>query len=387
MGLSLSASQAHFAGIRNGFAMKGQNGEPLGGTQGFSVSWQGVLLIEHEGMYEFFAGAPTREGEKPDFEEAERCGWHIVLKREQKTWDVLSHDWPHTPAPAAHAMPFALRCGAYQISVAFTQPEAVFSQAGTCPQHTGFQVKYRGPDSKGHLVTIPIDHLYRDKQETTLAAGFDGEKSANIFLRQHFSSTLRDMRRTYQRAFKALLFAQRFGLSAKAVTEYEQSEIGYLLAHPDLFEGTAYYRQGQNSGIGTHHAYFDFNFLPVRDNYQAPLSVDDQRVQPSIKRQQALFDWWERIFDYAQMRKETRPACEHPLWLLFDEAAEKQPDNPAQLLRHVGIEFDHAELTTYYYQSYSVSSDDLEDERWAIRTWRAERWIREVLNHFVAKDI
>jgi len=248
-------------------------------------------------------------------------------------------------------------------------------------------VKYCGPDSEDHLVTIPLDRLYLDEQDAPLGAKIDRGGAAEEFMRLHFTSTLRDMRRTYQRAFKALLFAHRFGLSAKPITEYGQSEIGYMLAHPDLFEGTSYYRKGQNAGFGTHHAYFDFNFLPLLDNYHAPSPAEDQRVQPSPQRQQALFDWWERIFDYVQVRKETQYAREHPLWLLFEEAVEKEPDDPAQLLRHVGVDLDHADLTTHYYQGYSVTSTDLEDERWAIRVWRAEEWIRDLLSDFAAKDI
>lgn len=387
MSLTLSPAQARFAGIRNGFAIKGQNGEPLGGPQGFGVCWQGIMLVEREGMYEFYAGSPTPEGERPDYEAAEQCRWRVTLKRGQKTWFVLAHDWPDTQAPAAHAAPLALRSGAYQITVEFAQPEAVFTQAETCQQHTGFQVKYRGPDSEEHLITIPLDRLYRDKKDETLDDGVETGSEANKFLNLHFTSTLRDIRRTYQRAFKALLFAHRFDLSAKPVTEYGQSEIDYMLDHPDLFEGTSYYRKRQNAGFGTHHAYFDFNFLPLLDNYRAPSPAEDQRVQPSPQRQQALFDWWECIFDYVQLRKETQYAREHPLWLLFEEAAEKQPDDRVQLLRHVGIDLDHADLTTHYYQDYSVTSSDLEDERWAIRAWRAEEWIRDLLSDFAAKDI
>jgi Tc toxin complex TcA C-terminal TcB-binding domain len=393
LNLTLSSKQARFAGIRNGFAIKGQNGETLGGPQGFSVRWQGILLVEREGMYEFYAGSPTPEGERPDFEAAEQRRWRVTLKRGQKTWVVLAHHWPNTQAPAAHAAPLALRSGAYQITVEFEQPEAVFTQDETRPQHTGFQVKYCGPDSEDHLITIPLDRLYLDEQNAPLGASIDRGGAAEEFMGVHFTSTLRDMRRTYQRAFKALLFAHRFGLSAKPINEYGQSEIGYMLAHPDLFEGTSYYRQAQNTGFGTHHAYFDFNFLPLLDNYSAPSSTvdpgmpSDLRVQPSPQRQQALFDWWERIFDYVQVRKETQYAREHPLWLLFEEAAEKQPDDPAQLLRHVGVDLDHADLTTHYYPGYSISSTDLEDERWAIRAWHAEEWIRDLLSDFAAKDI
>ncbi|BCL79066.1 insecticidal toxin complex protein [Ktedonobacteria bacterium brp13] len=387
MDLTLTPAQTRFVGIRNGFAIRGQNGDPLGGPQGFEVRWRGILLVESEGMYEFYAGAPTPDGEKPDFEAAEQRRWRLTLKRGQKTWIVLSHHWHNTQAPSAHAAPLSLKSGAYQITVEFTQPEAEFTQIDTRQQHTGFQVKYCGPDSDNRLVAIPLDRLYRDEKDGTLGDEIDRGGTANMFLKLHFTSTLRDMRRTYQRAFKALLFAQRFGLSAKPISDYGQSEIGYMLAHPDLFQGTSYYRQEQNVGFGTHHAYFDFNFLPLLDNYHAPAPTEDQRVQPSIKRQQALFDWWERIFDYAQLRKETRHAHEHPLWLLFDEAAEEQPDNPAPLLHHMGIDLGHADLTTHYYQDYSVTSDDLEDERWAIRIWRAEKWIRDLLSDFVAKDI
>jgi hypothetical protein len=45
-----------------------------------------------------------------------------------------------------------------------------------------------------------------------------------------------------------------------------------------------------------------------------------------------------------------RPARERPAWLLFEEAAEVQPDNPAQLVRHVGINLDHASLVLRYHE-------------------------------------
>jgi len=39
--------------------------------------------------------------------------------------------------------------------------------------------------------------------------------TAAAFLRNTYESSLRDIRRTYQRAFKALMFVHRFGLSAR----------------------------------------------------------------------------------------------------------------------------------------------------------------------------
>ncbi len=387
LNLTLSPNQARFADVRNGFALKDQNGESLGGAQGFAVRWQGTLLIEHEGKYEFQAGAPTPDGEHPNFEAAEQHTWRVTLKRGQKSWMVLSHRWPNTQASAAHSAPLMLRRGAYQLTIEFTQPEPHFAPAEVHRQHTGFQLKYSGPDSEHQLVAIPYDHLYRDEKDTTLDDGLVIGDIATHFLKFHFTSTLRDMRRTYQRAFKAVLFAYRFGLSARLIEDYRQSEIGYILAHPDRFEGTSYYRQDGGAGFVSHHAYFDFNLLPLFDTYHAPAYGQDQRVQPLVKRQQALFDWWERIFDYVQVRKESRSAREHPLWLLFEEAAEKQPDYPAHLLRHMGIDLRHAALVTQYYDGFTVSSTDLEDERQAIRVWRAETWLRKLVSRFAVKDI
>ena len=36
---------------------------------------------------------------------------------------------------------------------------------------------------------------------------------------------------------------------------------------------------------------------------------------------------------------------------------------------------------------YHVTSDDLEDDRWTVRAWHADRWIRRLLRSFRAKDI
>ena len=43
--------------------------------------------------YTFFAGAPTPEGEKPDFESAENRQWRVTLARGKKTWVLLNHCW------------------------------------------------------------------------------------------------------------------------------------------------------------------------------------------------------------------------------------------------------------------------------------------------------
>jgi len=37
--------------------------------------------------------------------------------------------------------------------------------------------------------------------------------------------------------------------------------------------------------------------------------------------------------------------------------------------------------------SYDVTSNNLEDDRWAVRVWQAEKWVRHLLYHFYPKDI
>ena len=64
---ALTAQQLRFASVHNGFLMKDTTGASLGGAQGFTVTWSGALLIERDGTYEFWAGAPApaRTGRTP----------------------------------------------------------------------------------------------------------------------------------------------------------------------------------------------------------------------------------------------------------------------------------------------------------------------------------
>src|SRR5262249_39665431 len=153
-------------------------------------------------------------------------------------------------------------------------------------------------------------------------------------------------RRTYQRAFKALLFARRFRLHANVLHDWGQSELGFMLDHPDQFAGVSFYQTG--GAWQQHLASFDFNLLPLLDNYHPPAAAADDRVAPSAKRKQALFDIWERTFDYVALRHEASPAPERPVWLLFQEAAENQPDDPAQILRHIDVDLSHAAVVLKY---------------------------------------
>lgn len=136
-----------------------------------------------------------------------------------------------------------------------------------------------------------------------------------------------------------------------------------------------------------------FNFLPLRDDYLAPSAADDPRVNPLPQRISALFDWWERLFDFTQVRRETREHRERPIWMLFDEAMSKQSAQVGFLLRHLGINSRHWSLLLSYYVGptpgslYSVSATDLQDDRWMVRIWHGEEWIRRMLSCFCPADI
>jgi hypothetical protein len=385
MGLTLTASQMKYVTVRNGLAMDDTRGEWLGGAQGFEASWRGALLVDRAGDYHFRAGAPAEGDEEPSPHEAHHRSWRVVLQRGQKRWVLLRHGWHHEEnlEPAA----IRLERGAYDLSVEFIQhPPEYLHEDEVRRQHTGFEIKYRGPDTDGQLAPISPAHLFRTHKDGPLSvAGLSGSPAE--FLRNRYDSSLRDIRRTYQRAFKALLFAHRFALSARRHGG-EGSELGYMLANAGKFAGWSYYRNG--GVFTTHKADFDFDFLPVGDPYFVPAA--DDRANPSHKRIEALFDWWERVFDYSRVRREVNAQCHRRLWLLWVEAHDKQPVDPSSLLRHMCSDARHWSLDLHFFQDqaapvYAVTSADLEDDRWTVRAWHADRWLRHLWKHFTVKDI
>jgi receptor-binding and translocation channel-forming TcA subunit of Tc toxin/ABC toxin-like protein len=386
---ALTPQQLLYASVHNGFLMKDATGAWLGGAEGFSVTWSGALLVEQAGTYEFWAGAPTPEEERPDFEAAEHRRWRVVLRRGQRTWVILSHHWPGEDDHRSAPLP--LRRGAYDLRVEFVQPAPEFSDDEQVrPQRTGFQVKYRGPDTEGHRTEIPHQRLFVRYKDETLADGITGlTPGAAAYLDTLYVSSLRDIRRTYQRAFKALLFTHRFGLSGRR-QPHGTSELGYMLQQAARFAGSGYYRSG--AGFRRHAADFRFDFLPVRDHYHVPTPAQDARTAPSPQRIQAMLDWWERAFDYTRARAEVRRRCGRHLWHLFKEAEERQPPDPASLLRHMCADERHWRLDLRYFQDqhapvYSVTSADLQDDRWTLRAWHADRWLSTVRCCFAVRDI
>jgi hypothetical protein len=385
----LTPQQMRYVSVHNGLLMKDATGAWLGGAQGFSVTWSGALLIERDGTYEFWAGAPTPGEDSPDAETAGDRQWRVVLRRGQRTWVILSHHWNGTEEHPAASLP--LKRGAYELTAEFVQPVPEFrDEEDIRPERTGFQVKYRGPDSDGRRVEIPHRALFTIRKDQPLYSYIQEiSPGAMAYLEGLYYSSLRDIRRTYQRAFKALLFCHRLRLSARR-QPHGTSELGYLLSQPQLFAGSGYY---QSAGAFTRHAAdFDFDFLPLRDDYHPPTPATDSRSNPSPQRIQAMFDWWERLFDYTIVRDDVRRRDGRPVWHLFEEALDKQPADPGYLLRHLDADERHWQLDLRYFQGqnsqvYEVTSADLCDDRWTVRAWHADRWLRAAQYRFAAPDI
>lgn len=387
--LATSPGDQELAILPNEFAMYDVNGEPLRNVNPFGFFWKGTLLIENTGEYRFFVGAPRPNDGEPDFEQARHHQWQVVLRRDQTTWTILNHLWvPGDPlVPQAMSLPLELHRGAYHIEIHFEQGHTT---GRDYLFHTGFQVKYIGPDTDGYLMTVPLRKLFREFKHNTLREGLNLSPSAAAFLDHHYTSDIRDIRRTYQRAFKGILFVHRFGLSPKDLDHdhhHAKSELGYILHHESSFLGTSYYRLTVSGAttIHSHHAYFDFNFLPVSDPYHPPTPIEDSRVDPSMRRQAALFDWWERIFDYTYLRHWLEEASKGPVWKMFYDAALSQSPPPDQLVQHLLVDTRLASLILTYFNptgNFQITSSDFTDERWAIRAWHASIWLRDLEKHF-----
>lgn len=378
---SLPPEQGEWVTVRNGYALANPDGTILGGAQGFQVTWQGLLLIEQAGDYSF---------QVANFEAVNHQNWRVIIQRGQKTIELLSHNWPNGDAPPDCSTPVILRRGTYELTIELERPQPEFNgPEDLCPLTTGFALEYCGADTDNDFIVVPLDKLFIASKEGPLGEADTGSDllEAGQFLGNLYIVSIRDIRRTFIRAFSALLFTHRYELSAQPTSDTGESELGYMLRpeKQDNFAGQSYFRD--NGDWNTHLAFFNFNFLPVLDNYFPPDPSQDLRADPSVRRRQAFFDWWERMFDYVHMRQEARRAPEYPVWLLFHEAAELHEDNPAHLVRHMGVPLDRAALVLRYFEGYDVTSEDLEDDRWAVRVWWAEKYLRNLLEHFLPEDI
>ncbi len=389
LNFTLPPNQLKFAVLRNGLAIRESDGLPLAGAEGFTARWTGVLIVEKSGTYTFFAGAPTPDCEAPDFEKCSHNKWRVNLRRGQKTFRLLNYRWADEPAPDRASGPLHLKRGAYFIDIDFEESPPEFDEKQELARaRTGVTVKYQGPDTEDCIAELPVERLYRDVSLGELQSAQAVVPSAQAYLALQYTSSLRDIRRTYQRAFKALLFCHRLRLSAGLVARANVSEIEYMLSAPDLFAGVTYV---PGTPFTSHRAYLDFNFLPLGDAFNGdperkPPAALDQRATPSVERRQALFDWFERLYDYTVMRMAVQKRTERLVWLCFVEASNQQPADPAPLLMDLGVDIDHAPLILDFHGGV-VDWKKLSDDRWAIRVWHAASWVRRLLKAFVPLDL
>jgi hypothetical protein len=392
MTLTPTAAELDIVTFKNGLALHEGHGHKLGGAEPFKVCWSGVLLIDKAGHYRFSAGHPRPEGEEPTFERQSDNKWLVTLQRGQKTWTLLNNGCEGEHAPPNTSAPIRLQHGAYRINVHFNQISPQFRQLIDIKStETGFQLKYNDLDTEERPSTIPFSSLILEKKpgRAQELGRTVVNNTAKQYLQLQYISSLRDIRRTYQRTFKAVLYAHRFSLHADKEHCDEQSELGFMLDHAERFMGTSYYQPTAGSGFKSHHSYFDFNLLPVSDVYFPPNSLHDSRANPSMKRQAALFSGWERTFDYVQLRSELERLHKRPLWLLFQKVEQQNPTELQQVVRYLHIDTHLSTLVLTYSASplYNVVDTDLLDERWAIRIWQAGKWIQEVQRSFFSEKL
>ncbi|KAM7219247.1 hypothetical protein V8F06_005416 [Rhypophila decipiens] len=396
--LPLSAAQSELVSLRNGFAMEDDNGKILGGAEPFEATWTGSLLVDKTGRYSFQAGHPADCCEHPSHHDDKKCHrWIVTIQRGQKTWTVLNKHWESGSerAHAHHSQPMTLHRGAYAITIKFRQTEPQFNTKRDSVDahsfHTGFEIRYSGPDTNDHFCVLPYARLFQCEKNSLLGTGVEIGSTADQWLDNQYYSTFRDIKRTYQRAFKAILFARRFHLSAQQDRCEGQSELGYLLDHSHLFLGTSYYLD--NNTWKTHHAYLDMNFFPVNDSYGSADDGFDSRWNPSLKRKAALFDWWERMFDYSHLKTVTKLNRHRKLWEMFLEAERQKPDNAHQLIRYLDADMSLAKQTLTELdissdgteQLVEITGTQLQDERCAVRVSKAVCWLNQVEAAFYAK--
>ena len=369
--------------IRNGNALT--NGSPskiLGGAQGYTATYKGVLYLTETGQYTFRAGAPTGFGEIPDFEQAKHSQWQLTLKRGNKTWIVLDNDWEAPDTPGDCSMEMNLKRGAYDICFNFTQPEpSLQNTEDGCPQPTGWQIKWTMPfQSEWH--SIPIAHLYHKESFGDLSDNIQViQNTASDYLKSQYQPSISGIRRTAIRVFGAGLLMHGSQISAEPVSDSGTSEIDYLLSNRDRFSGISHYK---DAGIWkTHLAGFDLNLLPVLDNYCPPYAVADKRVEPSTQRIQALFQWFEQLWEFNNLKTEAAEKGLNNVWLLWHECAENHQDLAGHLQKYLGVGFDKTALVTNFYSGLTLSGNDLLNEEWTIRVWEALKCIEAWMCNFV----
>ena len=316
-------------------------------------------------------GCATRStdvGEIPDFDQARHSQWQLILKRGSKSWLVLDNDWdtPDTPGDCSPGM--KLKRGAYDICFRFKEPEpSLQNMEDGCPQPTGWQIKWTTPYQE-EWRTIPSSHLYNKEPFGDLSEDVQFLHTTAIdYLKAQYQPSIRGLRRTAIRAFASGLLLHGNEISAVPMTHSGLSELDYILDNPMLFSGFSHVKDA--GSWTTHLAGFDLNLLSVQDNYCPPNETEDQRAAPSVPRQQALFQWFEQLWEFNKLKQEAAQKDLHVVWRLWEECAKDTAGMAGHLQNHLGIGFGKTHLVTQFYSGLNLTCSDLLNEEWTIRIW------------------
>ncbi len=379
----LSVDQDKFLGIRNGYAIDPRTGEVLGGIETYTLDLSGFLLVDEPDDYTFQIDVD------PDADRV--LTWLVRISQGDFFYNLLVKGWKNEDGPERCSMPAKLRRGVWKVEILIKRsalepdgPEDV------CPQKFGTRLTYRGKDTGGEDVDLSRERLYLDRRDDFPIDSNDQDNflvGPQLSVANCYEPPIWVMRRTYIRAFKALLCAWNHTLSVQPVTDSGGYELDVFLGHPVAFEAESHFRDGLN--FGTYHVDCNFNALPVFDNHtDIPDPVVDQRANPSQRHQQALFRlFFEDFFDYTRIRDETSSAFKAPFVLFLHEVIEAHQDLPLHALVHAGFHEDHVAKVLTYFQGVELTREELFGFSWLSRLWQAEKWIRNLKTHFLPKDI
>ncbi|MCX5578925.1 neuraminidase-like domain-containing protein [Kaistia terrae] len=384
-----------------------------GGGMPFQVIWNGMLQVPAAGDYFFavtfklqddetgpFKSTPfsnlTDDGAKFTFDTASiAVTAHHFSKTHSDDLQSLS-DTPNniylpTPAGTTIAAP-----GLRELQLTFVDfavDPSVFEISKNSPDR---HVAWVGAFWKAaSLAELPpeITYSFKGYCEIPAEALFVEKKDADDFLdvrsdkaffypEPYYFSSVRDIRRSYQRAFKALLFCHRFALM--------RDEVRLLLSRGKDFRGISYSNAKPTAPDKWAMAEmpFDFNLWSVGDPYYAPAEAQDVRQWPESHmpdRVWPLFDQWERFHDYVDLRDSVTNASE-PLYGMFEQATAATAIADVLVQNGLGLDTEQRAdgllFTTDVTPDFSaLDRTALINEQWPVRIWRVARWQERKRRH------
>ena len=193
-----------------------------------------------------------------------------------------------------------------------------------------------------------------------------------------YRSSVRDIRRTYQRVLKWLIFAYRLRLT--------HEEIQYFSANSTDFGGESFDANPTHRGTSVS---FSPNTIPVGDPYLPAKPPQVTRQEPSVHESAAWLDLWERMFDYVGVRDsvwEVRSKSWFDFWRIFADAT-KNVALPTLLQKYMNVESGHVSTVTKYLEwndqtrsddDSDLQSSDFTSTDWLRRVRDYDQWIHGI---------